>query len=84
METFCDVIDLHGLHPEVAMHQVRCFLSHAYRQGLSSVRIIHGKGRGILRGRIHQYLTTHPNVGDFFHPPSFEGGDGVTVVIFRR
>lgn len=84
METFCDEIDLHGLHPEVAMQEVCWFLNRAYQQGLNSVRIIHGNGRGVLRDRIHKYLNTRPNVGDFFHPPSFEGGYGVTVVIFRR
>lgn len=83
METFYDEIDLHHLPPEVAMHEVRRFLSRAYRQGLSSVRIIHGNGRGVLRDRVHEYLSTQSKVSEFFHPPSFEGGYGVTVVVFR-
>jgi DNA mismatch repair protein MutS2 len=44
------------------------------------VRIIHGKGTGVLRAAVHQWLKKHPSVRSFELAPSSEGGIGATDV----
>jgi len=55
------------------------YLDRAYRAGLPWVRIVHGKGSGILRSRIRDALHDHPLVKSFQRAGDSEGGDGVTV-----
>jgi DNA mismatch repair protein MutS2 len=56
------------------------YLDRAYRAGLPWVRIVHGKGSGILRKAIRDSLHDHPLVKDFQRAADNEGGDGATVV----
>jgi DNA mismatch repair protein MutS2 len=48
--------------------------------GMSSVRIVHGKGTGALRSAVRQQLAHHPLVKSYTSAPPNEGGDGVTIV----
>ena len=50
--------------------------------GMGSVRIIHGKGTGVLREEIQKYLRTIPGVSCHDEHIQF-GGSGVTVVEFE-
>lgn len=56
------------------------YLDRAYRSGLPWVRIVHGKGSGILRKSIRDALHDHPLVKSFQRAGDSEGGDGATVV----
>ena len=47
-----------------------------------SVRIIHGKGTGVLRDEIQKYLRTVPGVASAVDEHIQFGGSGVTVVTF--
>lgn len=58
-------LDLHGMRPSEAESQVESFLNHAFIEGTKSVRIVHGKGTGILRQTLHTYLKGHPLVAQF-------------------
>ena len=60
------------------------YLDDAYLAGLSSVRIVHGKGTGALRKAIWQFLPNHHAVESFRLADPKEGGAGVTIVEFRR
>jgi len=44
------------------------------------VRIIHGKGTGVLRAAVREHLRRHPLVQSYKRGGPKEGGDGVTVV----
>lgn len=71
-------VDLHGLHVEEAMLKLEeALFTH---QG-GSVMIIHGKGDGILRSAVRDYLREHPCVDtvDFGEAINIPGGDGVTI-----
>jgi DNA mismatch repair protein MutS2 len=48
--------------------------------GLPWVRIVHGKGTGVLRQAVHETLTEHPLVKSFRFGDWGEGGTGVTIV----
>ena len=52
-------------------------------QGLSLVRIVHGKGTGALRQGVWKHLAHHPAVQRYDFAEAREGGDGVTVVELR-
>jgi DNA mismatch repair protein MutS2 len=51
--------------------------------GLERVRIVHGKGSGILRKAIHEFLRTHPRVKAFEMAAHAEGGYGVTILFMK-
>ena len=73
-------IDVRGLYRDDAVEQVDRFIDRAYLQGVSKVYIIHGKGSGILRSAIRDFLSRDKRVRDFYSAPPEEGGSGVTIV----
>ncbi|HVO70425.1 MAG TPA: Smr/MutS family protein, partial [Aggregatilineaceae bacterium] len=75
-------LDLRGQSIEDAMPSVESYLDAAYMTGLPFVRIIHGKGTGVLRTAIRDRLRDHPLVRKYERGDEKEGGDGVTVVTF--
>ena len=56
----------------------------AYAAGIHQVRIIHGKGTGVLRKVVHELVSGHPSVASFRLGEESEGGDGATVVTFKK
>ncbi len=56
------------------------YLDDAVLAGLEHVRIIHGKGTGVLRRAVHGYLHEHPAVRDFHLADRAAGGEGATEV----
>ena len=75
-------MDLRGLRVDEAVARVDTALNDAALDGVSLLRIIHGKGTGALRRAIREYLADHPLVetaGDGEGP----GGEGVTVAQLR-
>lgn len=73
-------VDVRGQYPEEAWENVEKFLDDCYLAGISPVRIVHGKGTGVLKKQIREKLKKHRNVKS--HRPGIfgEGEDGVTVV----
>ena len=71
---------VHGMRAKQAVEAVDEYLEKAAMAGHSRVRIIHGKGRWILRSAIQQALGDHPLVGLFRDADPEEGGQGVTIV----
>ena len=73
-------LNLIGKRREEAIATAEKYLDEVGLAGLKEVRIIHGKGTGILRKGIEEMLRAHPWV-EGFHLASFnEGGTGATVV----
>jgi DNA mismatch repair protein MutS2 len=74
-------IDLRGLSREEALMQLEKFVDNALLSSASTLRILHGKGDGILRKAVKQKLREYGgNVSNVYHPEQELGGDGVTVV----
>ena len=76
-------IDVRGLYGDEAIRQIDIFLYEAYAAGLKRVDIIHGKGTGALRTRVHEYLKGISFVESFQLANWNEGGAGNTVVLFK-
>lgn len=73
-------IDLRGLFGEEAIQQVDKFIDEAAVLGVHRVNIVHGKGTGVLRKRVTEYLKKKPSIKSFRLGDWNEGGSGVTVV----
>jgi len=73
-------IDVRGKRAEEALQEVTAFIDEAVMVGEHSLRIIHGKGNGILRQMIRDYLHTLPVVGKYHDEHVDRGGTGVTLV----
>ena len=72
-------IDLRGLDSEDMTARLEKYLDDASLAGLPYVRIIHGKGTGVLRRTARKLLLAHPHVKFIESGQDNEGGDGVTV-----
>lgn len=72
-------LHLRQLRFEDAERELDRFMDDALLAGLPSVRIVHGKGEGVLRKLVHDYLRRHRSVKSYEHADPANGGDGVTV-----
>ena len=73
-------IDVRGLRGDEALLEVQHFIDDAILIGSHTVRILHGKGNGILRELIRNYLNALPNVIGCRDEHIQFGGSGITVV----
>ncbi len=74
-------IDLRGFRAEEAIRASQELVDEALMLGVNQVRILHGKGNGILRQLIREYLATHPGVKSFADERVEFGGTGITIVV---
>jgi DNA mismatch repair protein MutS2 len=73
-------IDVRGKRAEEALREVTVLLDEAIMIGASEIRILHGKGDGILRQVIREYLRTVEVVASCKDEHIQLGGSGITVV----
>jgi len=77
-----DVFDLHTIAPRDVKRVVEEYLVEAFGSGYRSVRIIHGKGKGVQREMVRSILARTPFVADWTDAPPHAGGLGATIVHF--
>ncbi len=80
LKTFRQDLDLRGMRGDEALQALQYYIDDAILSGASRVRILHGKGNGILRQLVRQYLSAEPNVTHFADEHVQFGGAGITVV----
>lgn len=80
---FGDTLDLHGFPPAAFVELVESFLEAAFRSGRRHLRVIHGKGIGVQRERIRNFLARDPRVLQYGDLPEHQGGRGATWVTLR-
>lgn len=73
-------IDVRGYRTDEALEEVQDLVDEAVMIGIRRVRILHGKGNGILRQEIRTYLKTMPFIKTFADEHEEFGGAGITVV----
>ncbi|MDQ0966479.1 DNA mismatch repair protein MutS2 [Flavobacterium sp. W4I14] len=73
-------LDLRGKRTEDALFEVEKYLDKAIMLGFPSIKLIHGKGDGILRKMIREYLRKYSQVNRMEDEHADRGGDGITYV----
>jgi dsDNA-specific endonuclease/ATPase MutS2 len=78
-----DVLDLHSFPPREVATLVRDWLDLAYARGFRTLRIIHGRGKGVQRRTVQTLLARDARVARFEDAPTGAGGWGATVIEMR-
>jgi hypothetical protein len=78
-----DFIDLHNFEPRDIPSVVDDYLRAAHERGFHEVRLIHGRGIGVQRGRVRSVLSQHPLVAEFSDAPPDRGGWGATIAVLK-
>ena len=79
-----DVLDLHTFRPRDVPNLLDDYLAACRAEQLFTVRIVHGKGRGVLKKRVQSLLKRHPLVVSIADAPPEAGGWGATIVNLKR
>lgn len=72
-------LDLRGQTVDEALGNMGLFIDKCVLNGITEIRIIHGKGTGALRSAVTEDLKHHPNIEEFRLGKYGEGEDGVTI-----
>jgi DNA mismatch repair protein MutS2 len=72
-------LDMRGWRAEQVVPELERYLNDAYMSGLPTVRLVHGKGTGVLRQVVRDYLAKTRLVDRFEIADAREGGEGATV-----
>jgi DNA mismatch repair protein MutS2 len=73
-------LDIRGMRLEEALKTVEDFVDHALMAGAANLRIVHGKGNGVLRNAVRAKLKEYNVDMELYHPEPEMGGDGVTLI----
>lgn len=76
-------LDLHQFHPRDVRDLVPVYLGACLEKGIFQVRIVHGKGKGVLREMVHHLLDELPVVERYWQEGS-AGSWGATLVALKR
>ncbi|MFM6975389.1 MAG: Smr/MutS family protein, partial [Sphingobacteriaceae bacterium] len=80
---FSPEIDVRGKRGEEALYEIEKLLDKALVSGYPSLKIIHGKGDGILRKLIREYFRKYSQVSRMEDEHLDRGGDGITYVYLQ-
>ncbi|MHB1131117.1 MAG: endonuclease MutS2 [Chloroflexota bacterium] len=72
-------VDLRGMRAEEALEALDKYLDDAYLTGMPFIRIVHGKGTGVLRQVVREHLRRHALVNSVQTADPKEGGEGATI-----
>lgn len=73
-------LDLHQFAPDETRAVVEEYIRVCLEKSIYSLRIVHGKGKGVQRRIVQSLLSEHPNVVAFRHEGGSGGSWGATVV----
>jgi DNA mismatch repair protein MutS2 len=74
---------LRRMRVEEANEALESYFDDAALAGLNRARIVHGKGDGVLRKVVRDFLAKRPEVSRYYEAPADAGGAGVTIVEFN-
>ena len=77
-------LDLHLFSPKETREVMSEYIDACLSKGILTLRIVHGKGRGVQRRIVHSLLADHPNVIQYRHEGGSGGGWGATVVDLKK
>lgn len=73
-------LDLHQFSPKETREILGEYIAACLERGIRTLRIVHGKGKGVQREIVRSFLSSHPNVAGIRHEGGSGGGWGATVV----
>ncbi|MFP4157661.1 MAG: Smr/MutS family protein [Opitutales bacterium] len=76
-------LDLHTFRPQEVGELVPDYIGLCLEEGITRIRIIHGKGIGTLRETVHALLKKDPRVEDFHLADQSEGSWGATIAFLK-
>ena len=77
-------LDLHAFDPRDLNELIPIYIEECLQQGIYHLRIVHGKGKGVQRRRVHAILKRLPEVQSF-EPGGMGGGQwGATLVTLQK
>jgi len=77
-------LDLHNFSPKEVAPLVREYIEVCHGRGIRDLRIVHGKGKGVLRRTVHSLLAKHEAVESYRLGGHREGSWGATIVRLRE
>jgi DNA mismatch repair protein MutS2 len=83
MKDFSPELNIIGTRGDEAMRRLDLFIDDAYLLGVKQVRIVHGKGYGILRTLVRDSLNRNPLVSSVQNEHIEFGGDGASIVMMK-
>jgi len=83
MADFTTTLDIRGEYAEDALTKVMNFTDEAIMLGIPEIKIIHGRGNGILRQVVRDYLYSVPEVASLGSEAEERGGDGATLAVLK-
>ncbi|AMR33025.1 DNA mismatch repair protein MutS [Mucilaginibacter sp. PAMC 26640] len=81
--SFSPEIDVRGMRTEDALFAIEKLFDRALMMSFGTLKVIHGKGDGILRKMIRQYLKKYDQVERMEDEHADRGGDGITYVYLK-
>ncbi|MDY6830655.1 MAG: Smr/MutS family protein [Thermodesulfobacteriota bacterium] len=79
-----DTLDLHAFSPSDVGDLLEDYLAECVKAGIFSVRVIHGKGTGVLKKRVWAALAKNAMVDQFYEARPEAGGWGATIVELKQ
>lgn len=80
---FNPTLDVRGKRVEEVMPQLEQFIDNAILLGHGEIKILHGKGEGVLRNVVRDQLKKYKQVASAADEHVDRGGDGITVVVLK-
>ncbi len=78
------ILDLHTFNPKEVKPLLHDYITACREKGIFSLRIIHGKGTGVLKKRVQSILASHPDVISMADAPAQRGGWGATLAELKK
>ena len=83
MAGFTHELSIRGMRAEEAIGKVESFIDEALLLGVDEVKIVHGKGHGVLREIVRNYTKDHPSIASVADEHADRGGDGISIIKLR-
>ncbi|MDQ2792836.1 MAG: Smr/MutS family protein, partial [Bacteroidota bacterium] len=83
MAGFSPTLDLRGERAEDALTKTMSFVDDAVMLGMPEIRFLHGRGNGVLRQVVRDYLRSQRAVASVADEHADRGGDGVTIAVLK-
>ncbi|WBA43394.1 endonuclease MutS2 [Hymenobacter canadensis] len=83
MSSFSPTLDLRGERAEDALTKITTYVDDAVMLGVPEIKILHGRGNGVLRQVVRDYLHRTRQVASVADEHADRGGDGATVAVLK-